>query len=95
MTKKAKLTPMLQQYLDIKQHHEDTILFYRMGDFYEMFFDDAVIASKILGGTISNRVTGSDIFWGVSEGLNKKVNHSYFFLGLKNILYFFHFLLHF
>ena len=55
MTKAAKLTPMLQQYLEIKEQHQDTILFYRMGDFYEMFFDDAVTASKILGITLTAR----------------------------------------
>ncbi len=55
MTKAAKLTPMLQQYLTIKEQHKDTILFYRMGDFYEMFFDDAVTASKILGITLTSR----------------------------------------
>lgn len=55
MTKPAKLTPMLQQYLEIKEQHKDTILFYRMGDFYEMFFEDAVIASKILGITLTSR----------------------------------------
>ncbi len=60
MTKVAKLTPMLQQYLDIKQQHEDAILFYRMGDFYEMFFDDAVDASKILGITLTSRNKKSD-----------------------------------
>lgn len=60
MTKVAKLTPMLQQYMDIKQQHEDAILFYRMGDFYEMFFDDAVIASKILNITLTSRNKKSD-----------------------------------
>ncbi len=55
MTKAAKLTPMLQQYLEIKEQHQDTILFYRMGDFYEMFYDDAVTASKILGITLTAR----------------------------------------
>ncbi len=60
MTKVTKLTPMLQQYLEIKNEHEDAILFYRMGDFYEMFFDDAVIASKILGITLTSRNKKSD-----------------------------------
>ncbi len=55
MSKAAKITPMLQQYLAIKEQHQDTILFYRMGDFYEMFFEDAVIASKILGITLTSR----------------------------------------
>ncbi len=39
-------TPMMQQYLAVKKEYEDAILFYRIGDFYEMFFDDAKIASK-------------------------------------------------
>jgi len=56
----TKLTPMLQQYLEIKGQHEDAILFYRMGDFYEMFFDDALIASKILGITLTSRNKKSD-----------------------------------
>ncbi len=56
----TQLTPMLQQYLEIKGQHEDTILFYRMGDFYEMFFDDAIIASKILGITLTSRNKKSD-----------------------------------
>ncbi len=46
---------MLQQYLGIKEQHPDTILFYRMGDFYEMFFEDAEIASRILGITLTSR----------------------------------------
>ena len=60
MTTMTQLTPMLQQYLEIKGQHEDTILFYRMGDFYEMFFDDAVIAAKILGITLTSRNKKSD-----------------------------------
>jgi DNA mismatch repair protein MutS len=55
MTQTVKITPMLQQYLEIKQGHPDAILFYRMGDFYEMFFEDAVVASKILGITLTSR----------------------------------------
>ena len=55
MTQALKITPMLQQYLEIKQGHPDAILFYRMGDFYEMFFEDAIVASKILGITLTSR----------------------------------------
>ncbi len=55
MSKAPKITPMLRQYLEIKEQHQETILFYRMGDFYEMFFDDAIIASKILGITLTSR----------------------------------------
>ncbi len=56
----AKPTPMLQQYLEIKGQHEDAILFYRMGDFYEMFFEDAIVAAKILGITLTSRNKKSD-----------------------------------
>ena len=56
----AKLTPMLQQYLEIKDQHQDAILFYRLGDFYEMFFDDAVVASRVLGITLTSRGTKGD-----------------------------------
>ena len=42
----AELSPMMQQYLEIKKQHKDEILFYRIGDFYEMFFDDALTAWK-------------------------------------------------
>ncbi|MBN1833805.1 MAG: DNA mismatch repair protein MutS [Deltaproteobacteria bacterium] len=53
----SKMTPMLRQYLSIKGEYSDAILFFRMGDFYEMFFDDAKIASKILGITLTSRGT--------------------------------------
>ena len=56
----TKITPMLQQYLEIKEQHRDAVLFYRMGDFYEMFFDDALKASKILGITLTSRNKKSD-----------------------------------
>jgi len=60
MTKSPKITPMLQQYMEIKALHENAILFYRMGDFYEMFFDDAVVAAKILGITLTSRSSKTD-----------------------------------
>jgi len=50
-------TPMMRQYLSIKGEYPDTILFFRMGDFYEMFFEDARTASKILGITLTSRGT--------------------------------------
>ena len=43
---KDKVTPMMKQYIETKEKNRDSLLFYRLGDFYEMFFDDAVIASK-------------------------------------------------
>ena len=45
----AALSPMMQQYFDIKKQHPDKILFFRLGDFYEMFYDDAILASKGAG----------------------------------------------
>jgi DNA mismatch repair protein MutS len=55
-----KVTPMLQQYLAIKESHQDAILFYRMGDFYEMFFEDAVVASRELEITLTARDKQAD-----------------------------------
>lgn len=48
-------TPMMQQYLKIKAEHQDTLLFYRMGDFYELFFTDAEEAANLLGITLTSR----------------------------------------
>ena len=50
-----KLTPAQQQYNEIKEQYPDTMLFFQMGDFYEMFGDDAVTASKVLGLTLTSR----------------------------------------
>ncbi|MDQ7002237.1 MAG: DNA mismatch repair protein MutS, partial [Ghiorsea sp.] len=60
---KPEHTPMMQQYLKIKAEHADCLLFYRMGDFYEMFFDDAIEAAKILNITLTKRgkANGDDI----------------------------------
>src|SRR5919109_3592025 len=51
----ARVTPMMAQYLDIKAAHPDCLLFYRMGDFYELFFEDAEIASRALGIVLTKR----------------------------------------
>src|SRR5262245_30466388 len=56
----TSLTPMLQQYRSIKQHHTDAILFFRMGDFYEMFFEDAFLASKVLDIALTSRDRNKD-----------------------------------
>ena len=58
--KNLKQTPMMQQFYKIKQQHPDKILFYRMGDFYEMFGDDAVIASKVLQIQLTTRNKNRD-----------------------------------
>ncbi|MCL1982231.1 MAG: DNA mismatch repair protein MutS, partial [Clostridiales bacterium] len=54
------VSPMMQQYFDIKAKHQDCILFFRLGDFYEMFFDDAALASKELSLTLTGRNYGQD-----------------------------------
>lgn len=54
----GKLSPMMQQYQEIKAGYPDYILFYRIGDFYEMFFDDALTASRELELTLTGRDCG-------------------------------------
>ncbi len=51
----AQHTPMIAQYLDLKANHPEELLFYRMGDFYELFFDDAVTASRTMDVTLTAR----------------------------------------
>src|ERR1700755_1985275 len=51
----ARVTPMMEQYLEIKSAHPGLLLFYRMGDFYELFFEDAEHASKALGIILTKR----------------------------------------
>ncbi|MDF2473188.1 MAG: mismatch repair protein MutS [Anaerocolumna sp.] len=56
----AELTPMMQQYMEIKNQYQDCILFYRLGDFYEMFFEDALTCSKELEITLTGKNCGLD-----------------------------------
>ena len=56
----AELTPMMQQYMNTKKDYPDCILFYRLGDFYEMFFDDALTASKELEITLTGKNCGME-----------------------------------
>ena len=56
----AKLSPMMEQYFAIKKKHQDQILFFRLGDFYEMFFEDAKLASKELELTLTGRDCGQE-----------------------------------
>lgn len=61
MAKKSqKLTPMMERYLEVKRENPGTILLFRMGDFYELFYDDAKDAAKILGLTLTSRDKNSD-----------------------------------
>ena len=57
---RSKLSPMMQQYMTIKDNYEDAIIFFRLGDFYEMFFDDAILASRILELTLTGKNAGLD-----------------------------------
>ncbi|MBR2405057.1 MAG: DNA mismatch repair protein MutS [Clostridia bacterium] len=58
MKNKSSVTPMMQQYLQIKEEYNDCILFFRLGDFYEMFFDDAITASRELEITLTGKDCG-------------------------------------
>ena len=58
MAKKAEDTPMLKQYFAVKAQHPEALLLYRVGDFYETYSDDALIASKVLGLVLTKRSNG-------------------------------------
>ena len=58
MVEEKKYTPMMMQYLEVKKQHLDAIVFYRLGDFYEMFFDDAKTASQELDLVLTGRNAG-------------------------------------
>ena len=57
---KASATPVMRQFLAAKEAHKDALLFFRMGDFYELFFDDAVVAARALDLTLTARNKGSE-----------------------------------
>ncbi len=57
---REKLSPMMQQYMDIKDKYEDCIVFFRLGDFYEMFFDDAILTSRLLELALTGKQAGLD-----------------------------------
>ena len=81
----SELTPMMQQYIETKNAYKDCILFYRLGDFYEMFFEDAIIASKELEITLTGKNCGLEerapmcgVPYHAVEGyLNKLVSKGY------------------
>ena len=55
---KNKVTPMMQQYIELKEQNPDLILFFRLGDFYEMFFEDAELVSRELELTLTGKNAG-------------------------------------
>ena len=63
MNTQKNVTPLMEQYMEIKKNHSDSLLFFRMGDFYELFFEDAYLASDILNITLTKRgkLDGKDI----------------------------------
>ena len=81
----AELTPMMQQYLETKKAYQDCILFYRLGDFYEMFFEDALTASRELEITLTGKSCGQQErapmcgvpYHAVDSYLNKLVSKGY------------------
>lgn len=60
MNQRKFTTPMMQQYVEIKKQYQDCLLFFRLGDFYELFLDDAIIGAEILGITLTARPRGKD-----------------------------------
>lgn len=80
-----KLTPMIQQYFAVKDQYSDAILMYRLGDFYEMFFEDAYTASKVLDIALTGRACGLEErapmcgvpFHSVDSYISKLVEHGY------------------
>ena len=59
---RSKISPMMQQYLEVKDKYQDCVLFFRLGDFYEMFFDDAITISKALELTLTGRDCGCAVY---------------------------------
>lgn len=76
----AQLTPMMQQYCSIKEQYKDYLLFYRLGDFYELFYDDALVVSKELGLVLTKRadVPMCGVPWHASESYLTKLVKSGF-----------------
>ncbi|MDD2226713.1 MAG: hypothetical protein PHD42_06375, partial [Dysgonamonadaceae bacterium] len=62
MSKKIADTPLMRQYASIKKQYPDAVLLFRVGDFYETFSDDAIVASEILGITLTRRANGAAQF---------------------------------
>ena len=79
------LTPAMRQYLEVKDAHRDCIIFFRMGDFYEMFFEDAQVASKVLQITLTSRNKGKEDaiplcgvpYHAAAAYISKLVDHGY------------------
>jgi len=78
-------TPMMEQYFSIKEQYKDCILFYRVGDFYELYFDDAIVGSKVLELVLTKKSCGSENkaamcgvpYHAVESYLAKMVDHGY------------------
>ena len=82
---KTKLSPGMQQYMDIKDNYQEELLFYRLGDFYELFFEDGIIASRECELTLTGKNAGLDEkipmcgvpFHSVKPYIEKLVNKGY------------------
>ena len=79
----VEITPSMQQYLDIKKDYQEYLVFYRMGDFYELFYDDAVVASKELDLVLTSRSKDMNVpmcgvpFHAYESYLEKLIRHGY------------------
>ena len=77
--KDGELTPMMKQFFDLKAKHPDAVLLFRCGDFYETYCEDAVIASRILGITLTKRNNG----YNNDESNNGDDRNNIFFMRFK------------
>ena len=94
-TNKSKPTPMMAQYLEVKERHKEYLLFYRMGDFYELFFEDAKIASQVLGIALTKRgrINDADIpmcgvpFHAAQSYLSRLIKQGFKFIPTKPTIF--------
>ena len=70
----AKLTPMMEQYFSIKKNYPDVLLLFRLGDFYEMFFEDALTAAKVLNIALTHKGKINDFINDVSYNIVSIIN---------------------
>ena len=81
----AEYSPMMQRYLETKKEYQDCILFYRLGDFYEMFFDDAITASRELELTLTGKDCGQEERAPMSPSSTSSSRNLYFKINCKRL----------
>ena len=83
--KMAEYSPMMQRYLETKKEYQDCILFYRLGDFYEMFFDDAITASRELELTLTGKDCGQEERAPMCRSSTSRSRNIYFKINCKRL----------